>query len=124
MQFIIPTTALLFGLALAAPTPAAGPALNTATCSLKYAVMKGTWTVNIGRPYLDGSGCAYVKKSLRKGGMNISSAPGFKCEDDGTGNTRLEFTTVLSTKKQNAALEIAYPMIPFVQNSICDPYLV
>lgn len=121
MQFILPT-ALLFGLALAAPTPT--PPTNTATCSLDYAVMKGTWTVNIGRPYLDGSGCAYVKKSLRKGGMSISSAPGFKCEDDGAGNTRLQFTTVLSTKKQNAALEIAYPMIPFVQNSICDPYLV
>ncbi|CZT14514.1 uncharacterized protein RCC_00491 [Ramularia collo-cygni] len=121
MQFIIPTI-LLSTIALAAPTPI--QPTNTATCSLKYAVMKGTWTVNIGRPYLDGTGCAFVKKSLRKGGMSISSAPGFKCEDDGEGMTRLEFTTVLSTKKQNAALEIAYPMIPFVQNGICDPYLV
>jgi hypothetical protein len=56
--------------------------------------------------------------------MNISSNPKFICEDNGTGMTKLQFTTVLSTKKQNEALELAYPMIPFVQNEICDPYLV
>ena len=114
------TLLLASGTSLAAPAPAPAPPSNTATCSLKYGSYYGTWTVLIGRPFVNGAGCPSIKAALKEQ-MTVSSSPGYKCEASGSG-TKLTFSTNSKTKKVNQALQKAYPMIPFVANSICDVY--
>lgn len=109
---------LLAATALAVPAPAS----NTASCAIEYSNFYGTWTVLVGRPYLNGEGCDFVKDTIHEH-MTISDHPGYKCEDDGSGNTKLRWSTNGKTKKVNQALQEAYPMIPFVEKNICDPYL-
>ncbi|KAK4619577.1 hypothetical protein CLAFUW4_11584 [Fulvia fulva] len=128
MQLLAAT--LLLATALAAPAPApvnkaylpAEPlprvAPNTSTCALRYLTMAGLYTVNIGRPYANGDGCKFVRKSIRKKTQILSSNPGFVCEDNGHGQTMLIWNTNLKSTKVNDGLKLAYAMVDFT----CDPY--
>ncbi|KAK4495690.1 hypothetical protein PRZ48_012958 [Zasmidium cellare] len=117
MRFTTLTTALLASSALAAPTSDSYPKLapNTATCALTYHYYSGSYAVNIGRPYLDGAGCDYVKATLKK---HVELASGFKCKDNGHGQTALSWRTNMKQTKANEGLQAAYPMVEFA----CDPY--
>ena len=43
-------------------------------------------------------------------------------KDNGFGQTKLYWTMNGRETKANQALQAAYPMIPFVKNSVCNPY--
>lgn len=111
------TTALLATTVIGKPAPAS----NTATCKLTYGSWYGEYDLTIGRPYDDGKGCKSIWVNFLDVGMN--PLKGRKCENDGTGNTRLVFRQAAETKNVNKALQKSYPMVPFVKNNICNPYL-
>ena len=78
----------------------------------KMGVVKvATYNVRVGRPFNNGIGCQAIENAV-DGALGCGMCSGVKCQDDGVGGTRLQFTAGPNeARKINGALGRMYPMI-------------
>jgi hypothetical protein len=99
--------ALASSSAFAAPTDSAKLSKRmTATCDITFNVLFESYSVWVGAPYAEGSGCNNVFGALQGAGAAVTN---WQCVDDGTGNTRLWFNAPLfKNDAVNTALNSMY----------------
>lgn len=120
---IIPLIAGILSATLARPSPAPvssprspvshqGPdpvGANTQSCSTYSQGLSIWYSVQIGEPYDEASGCDNVYHALVDATHYVAS---WDCSDDGWGNTLLSFTDFQNEGGAiNAALEAMYPNV-------------